>query len=191
LRHWTDTEGAFRLAGKLTPEAGATVLGALAPFERAAFDAARRDGRHDSHEAYLADALVDLARDTLTDTTGGETERDSSQKETTSANGGAGSDKAKRRRPVSRKPSFTVLVDLEALLRGHAEAGETCEIPGIGPIPVARLHELAPDAFWHVLVTRGRMTAGPDRGADAGVEARVSRGTGGPRRWRRGRGCSR
>ena len=47
-----------------------------------------------------------------------------------------------------------MLVDLQALLRGHAEPGETCEIPGVGPIPVARLYELAPDAFWHVLVTR-------------------------------------
>jgi hypothetical protein len=134
LRHWTDKEGAFRLAGKLTPEAGATVLGALAPFEKAAFDQARRDGRHDPHEAYLADALVDLARASMSDDLA----------------------KAEPAKPKSRKPSFTVLVDLEALLRGHAEPGETCEIPGIGPIPVARLYDLAPEAFWHMLVTRGR-----------------------------------
>jgi hypothetical protein len=129
VKHWTDGEGAFRLAAKLTPEAGATVLGALAPFEKAAFEAARNDGRHETHEAYLADALVGLATASLS----GETDT----------------------KPKCRKPSFTVLVDLAALLRGHAEAGETCEIPGVGPIPVSRLYDLAPDAFWHVLVTRG------------------------------------
>ncbi len=35
LRHWTDQDGAFRLAASLTPEAGAKVLGALVPFEKA------------------------------------------------------------------------------------------------------------------------------------------------------------
>jgi hypothetical protein len=129
VKHWTDGEGAFRLAAKLTPEAGATVLGALAPFEKAAFETARNEGRHEPHEAYLADALVDLATASLS----GETDT----------------------KPKCRKPSFTVLVDLAALLRGHAEAGETCEIPGVGPIPVSRLYDLAPEAFWHVLVTRG------------------------------------
>ena len=135
VRHWTDDEGAFRLAAKLTPEAGATVLGALAPFEKAAFDRARHEKRHEPHEAYLADALVDLAAASLAGRDDGD---------------GAAE------KPKSRKPCFTVLVDLQALLRGQAEPGETCEIPGVGPIPVARLYELAPDAFWHVLVTRGR-----------------------------------
>ena len=137
LTHWTDAEGAFRLAGKLTPEAGATVLGALAPFEKAAFEAAREEGRHEPHEAYLADALVGLAETSLSG-------RDE------------GGERGERSKPKSRKPSFTVLVDLEALLRGHAEAGETCEIPGVGQIPVSRLYDLAPQAFWHVLVTRGK-----------------------------------
>jgi hypothetical protein len=134
VRHWTDAEGAFRMSAKLTPEAGATVLGALAPFEKAAFDRARREKRHEPHEAYVADALVDLAAASLAG-------RDT---------GGGGE------KPKSRKPSFTVLVDIEALLRGQAEPGESCEIPGVGAIPVSRLYELASDAFWHVLVTRGK-----------------------------------
>ena len=141
VRHWTDDEGAFRMSAKLTPEAGATVLGALAPFEKAAFDRARREKRHEPHEAYLADALVDLAAASLR----GDDERTTEP--------GADIEAVK---PKSRKPSFTVLVDIEALLRGNAEPGETCEIPGVGAIPVARLYELAPEAFWHVLVTRGK-----------------------------------
>ena len=136
MRHWTDDDGSFRMSAKLTPDAGAKVLGALAPFEKATFDRARKDGRHEPHEAYLADALVDLA--------------------TASLAGRDDGDEGGGEKPKSRKPSFTVLVDLEALLRGQAEPGETCEIPGIGPIPVSRLYQLAPEAFWHVLVTRGK-----------------------------------
>jgi Domain of unknown function (DUF222)/HNH endonuclease len=137
MRHWTDDDGSFPMSAKLTPDAGAKILGALAPFEKAAFDQARVDGRHEPHEAYLADALVDLARSSLTD----------------HAEPTTGPEAAK---PKSRKPSFTVLVDIEALLRGQAEPGETCEIPGVGAIPVSRLYDLAPEAFWHVLVTRGK-----------------------------------
>ena len=48
-----------------------------------------------------------------------------------------------------------VRVDHEALRRGHAEPGETCEIDGIGPIPVAAARRLADDAILKVLVTDG------------------------------------
>jgi HNH endonuclease len=49
-----------------------------------------------------------------------------------------------------------VLVDIQARLRGEAEPGETCEIPGVGPLPVSRLYDLAPEAIWHLLVTNGQ-----------------------------------
>jgi hypothetical protein len=97
---------------------------------QSAFDQARADGRHESHEAYRADALVGLAEASLSGQTG----------EATS---------------TYRKPSFTILVDATALLRGHAESGETCEIPGIGPVPVSLLHEQADAAVWHILATDG------------------------------------
>ncbi len=57
--------------------------------------------------------------------------------------------------PKSRKPSFTVLIDIQALLRGHTQAGETCEIPGVGPVPVSLLYDYAPEAVWHALITDG------------------------------------
>ena len=131
MRHWTDPDGAFRLNATLTPDAGATVLGALAPFEQAAFDQARLEGRRETPEANAADALVVLAAaslDPAMDT---------------------------QAQPKSRKPSFTVLVDSTALKRGHAQPGETCEIPGVGPVPVSVLMDLAPDAVWHALVSDG------------------------------------
>ncbi len=149
LRHWTDDDGAFRLAGKLTPEAGAKLVGALAPFEKAAFDQARHDGRHESPDAYRADALEALADASLAGTNTPDDQVGDDDGDTD------GPRSAKAKRPKSRKPSFTVLVDLQALLRGHTEASETCEIPGVGPVPVSLLHEYAPEAVWHALITDG------------------------------------
>jgi 5-methylcytosine-specific restriction endonuclease McrA len=40
-------------------------------------------------------------------------------------------------------------------VRGHAVAGETCEIDGLGPVPVAALRDLLPDAVIELIVTDG------------------------------------
>ena len=48
-----------------------------------------------------------------------------------------------------------VRVDHGALVRGHLEPGEICEIPGIGPIPVEVARRLAVDSILSVLVTDG------------------------------------
>jgi hypothetical protein len=48
-----------------------------------------------------------------------------------------------------------VRVDHAALVRGHVEGGETCDIPGVGPIPVATARALAADGALKVLVTKG------------------------------------
>ena len=48
-----------------------------------------------------------------------------------------------------------VVVDYDALLRGHTVTGERCEIPGLGPIPVTLARQLLEDAWLKVLVTRG------------------------------------
>ena len=48
-----------------------------------------------------------------------------------------------------------VRVDHAALVRGYAEEGECCDIPGVGPVPVATARALANDAVLKVLVTDG------------------------------------
>jgi hypothetical protein len=48
-----------------------------------------------------------------------------------------------------------VVVDYEALMRGHTVAGERCEIPGIGPIPVTLARQMAEDCILKVLLTKG------------------------------------
>jgi hypothetical protein len=63
-------------------------------------------------------------------------------------------------RPGTAQPSgpgavVHVVVDYDALVRGHTVAGETCEIPGIGPIPVTLAQQMSEDAILKVLVTHG------------------------------------
>ena len=48
-----------------------------------------------------------------------------------------------------------VVVDYDALLRGHTVTGERCEIPGIGPIPVTLARQMADDSILKVLLTKG------------------------------------
>jgi hypothetical protein len=57
---------------------------------------------------------------------------------------------------IDRPPacSFVVRVDLDALLRGEAEAGERCELDGQGPIPVSMARSLATDSFLRLVYHR-------------------------------------
>ena len=128
LRHWTDPDGTFRLDGRLLPEDGAELLVGLEPFRARIFAEARAAGRREPYQAYLADALVAMARE---------------------ARAGSGTTRAVPR------ASIHVRVDHTAFRRGHVEAGETCEIPGIGPIPVATARALAADAVISAVVTDG------------------------------------
>jgi uncharacterized protein DUF222 len=110
-------DGAFRLDARLTPDAGATVMASLEPHRQRVFEEARSAGRRESQEAYLADALVALAENPSP------TERS------------------------GPRALVHVRVDHAALVRGRTERGETCEIPGVGPIPVATARALSSDAI--------------------------------------------
>ncbi|MEW6476489.1 MAG: DUF222 domain-containing protein [Actinomycetota bacterium] len=57
--------------------------------------------------------------------------------------------------PTGPNTMVHVVVDYDALMRGHTIAGEKCEIPGIGPIPVTVAREMADDAILKVLLTKG------------------------------------
>jgi len=126
LRHWSDPDGAVRLEARLTPDAGAAVLASLAGAERVCFDAARRAGERLAPGQARADALVAML------------------------SGGA-----PKKSATGTKASVVLRVDATALRRGHVEAGETCMIPGIGPVPVAVVRRQLPEAFLKILVTDG------------------------------------
>ena len=126
LRHWTDVEGAFRLDGRFTPEAGAVIWAALEPFKQRA---ALRNPNKEPDAAYAADALVAMAK-------------------RSSCSPGD---------PLRTGPEAVVhvRVDYAALVRGQANPGEICEVPGVGPIPVAAARAFAADAFLKAVVMDG------------------------------------
>ncbi len=103
----------------------ADLLEALEPLAQRRFQEARSAERRESHDAYRFDALVDLAR---------------AEGATTTA----------RPKHVAR-----VRVDLPALLRGRTQPGETCEIPGVGPVPVSHAREVLAHGLLQLVITDG------------------------------------
>jgi hypothetical protein len=124
---WTDDDGMRNYGVKLTPEQAARFEPTWDRLIDAQFAAARRDGRRESAEAYAADALVAMAEGVSTGSVGG-----------------------------SGSPLHgLILVDATALRRGHAIAGETCVVDGIGPIDVPAAKRLLGDAVVDILVSDG------------------------------------
>jgi polyhydroxyalkanoate synthesis regulator phasin len=68
-RTWTGTDGAWNLHVRHVPEVGAEIEALLSPFTHARFEAGRKAGSYEAREAYRADALLDLARDSTTGST--------------------------------------------------------------------------------------------------------------------------
>jgi len=105
-------------------------LANLKPFCDQIFAAVRAAGRREPADAYAADALVAMAE----------------------AAGAPGADNKGNSGP---RAMVHVRIDHAALLRGHTQAGEVCEVPGVGPIPVATARAWAADAVLKALVTKG------------------------------------
>ena len=126
-RTWSDAEGMGRLEARLTPDALAVVRSCLDPFERQAFDQARRQGRHESRHAYAADALVSMAKASGSESSGSK----------------------------GRDTLVRVRVDFVALKRGRTLPGETCSIPGLGPLPVSLVRQILAESLLELVVTEG------------------------------------
>jgi len=141
LRHWTGSDGAFRMDLRTTPDAGAAIVAGLGPFKEQVFADARCSGRRERSDAYAADALVAMAR--------------CAHPVTSEATEPAAPEHDRASRPRRAAASVAIRVDAEALERGHVEGGETCEIPGIGSVPVATAVSLLGDATVKLLLTRG------------------------------------
>ena len=125
VRSWTDREGAVCLSARLTPDEGAQLLTELDGRCREIAGEAKAGGWFESLDAHRADALIDLA---------------------CTAAGGT---------PAGPQATVHVWVDYEALVRGHTEGEEQCEIPGIGPIPVSAARRMASDAYLKILLAKG------------------------------------
>jgi hypothetical protein len=152
VRHRTDAEGAFCMTIRGTVDSGAQILANLRTEQDKIFRAARAEGRREPDEAYLYDALHRLVtRGTPANDLAEPRDREADEHPT------AQSDGAARRRPSGGSDAKVIVrIDYDALLRGHVEGGETCEIAGLGPIPVSVVRAwLASDAFLAAVITRG------------------------------------
>ena len=136
-RRWTDAGGARCGSYSLPAEAAAILEAAAQPFIDAALDAARRAGEHEPSEAYAADGLVAMAAARAEAAPAPEVRR------------GRG-----RKRLCDRR-ELIGLVDLAALRRGETRPGETCEIVGVGPVPVDVAREVFGDALLRIVIRDG------------------------------------
>jgi len=132
----TDADGTFVLELRTTVDAGAKVQAVIEEERERLFQAARLDGRRESLSAYAADALVNVCA------RGGGLD--------SSSPGGMGRSPGSRSKVIAR-------IDFDALVRGHADVGETCEIAGLGPVPVTAVRAMIDDgAFMAAVITKGR-----------------------------------
>ena len=138
-RRWTDVDGARCGAYRMTPEAAALVEAAAQPFIDEAIDTARRTGEHEAFDAYAADGLVAMAVATTTRVPAS----------------GAPPRGGRGRRRLRDRRELIALVDLEALQAGAAAPGGTCEIAGVGPVPVDVVRRLFGDALLRIVVRDG------------------------------------
>ncbi|MDQ1433591.1 MAG: hypothetical protein QOF59_407, partial [Actinomycetota bacterium] len=136
-RTFTDAEGAWNLIARGTADAGSRFESALEPILDALFERGRVAGEREPREAYAFDALLTLAdRDSPTTDTATEPVTVS------------------RSRPKIRY--FGLLhLPFEALVRGAVAGEETCEIVGIGPVPVRIARELLGESILKLVITKG------------------------------------
>jgi hypothetical protein len=138
LTQYTDKEGAWNLYGRGPVDAQAEFKAAHEPILDELFKAARAEGRHEPREAYAFDALIELARRATRTSAEPEPEAAPTTKQASPA-----------------KYLAIIRIDDTALRRGAVEGEETCEIRGVGPVPVSVARKLLGDAVLKLVVTKG------------------------------------
>ena len=127
LRTFVDCEGPWNLVARGTVADGATIEAGLRAAVDHEFHRARRDGLRESLEAYTFDAFKQLMTE-------------------------PGTDPGKQ--PTLRN-LMLLRVDVEALTRGAVAGDETCEIAGLGPIPISAARNLMGESILKLVITRG------------------------------------
>ena len=139
-REYVDGEGGWNLHARGTIADGARFRAKWQPRIDAQFKLARSEDRHEPHDAYAFDALIELAEGSGNDA---ETEPEPSEKPKSTP----------KRTPA--KHLALIRIDYESLVRGAVEDEETCEIAGLGPIPVRVARELLGEAILKLVITKG------------------------------------
>jgi hypothetical protein len=134
----------------------------LGNFETEIFNEARKSGQRESHQAYLLDALVAMARASATGTgtdadgsDGNSESGDSDDSDPGDQDSATRDTKKARTKTNNARALIRIRLDLEAYLRGYAILGETCSIPGFGPVPVSLARTLMGDAILELVITKG------------------------------------
>lgn len=150
LRTWTDGEGAGCGSWRTTPDQQAAILAAVRRFQDEGFEAARVSGAHESSEAYAVDGLAAMAAAAMG--------AGRAHRVVGVGSGGVAADRAGAVAPRAKLPAKAIVrIDHAALVRGSTEPGETCEIAGVGPVPVSLVREYVAsgDVFLAAIVTKG------------------------------------
>lgn len=134
LRHWVDKDGAMHVHAKGPVADLSEVAAAIDRLVGKRYRDSSLNTR-EGREAYAFDALVELARPSR------------------SAAGDGEHSGTKR----STDPTHLAIIraDLAALVRGSVDAGEICEIAGIGPIAVSEARALLGQSVLKLVITRG------------------------------------
>jgi hypothetical protein len=128
----TDAEGAWSFHARGPVDDGAIFVKVLEEITEQFFQAAYQEGREELRSAYAFDALVEMARR-------------------------ASGENAGEKKKPSKTPQLLglVRVDHAALVRGHVDGDEVCEIAGLGPIPITRARKLLGDTVVKLVLTKG------------------------------------
>jgi hypothetical protein len=127
FRMWPTADGMVEGHFKVTPQVGGAIKAVIDKGTGKHSRAARSSGVRESQDAYAADGFVDAV---VGDPNGAPAKA-----------GGW---------------SAHVVIDHEALARGLALDGETCEIPGVGPVSVEWVRTLLGTAFVTAIVKKGK-----------------------------------
>ena len=157
FHHWRDRDGIVRWAVAFTPDVGVPITNRLEVEAERLRTAARRAGTQEPFPACMSDALAAMLA-------------------------GPPPGAESKRQPV--RAELVLVCDLDAYRRGHAHAGEVCQIQAGGPLPVERVRQLSEDAFIKIVLHDGvRISTVKHLGRHIPAELRTALDLGPPPRF--------
>ena len=150
-------DGIWRLSTRLPVIDGALVDKTLDYFQTQIFDHARQQGDREPFDAYRADALVAMAQTAMGQDCAGTCTDASDETDGQHRSGNRSKRRRRHTRSSSIRHAIIITVPHSVFRTGTPGAGETCEVPGVGPVPASQVHQLMnDDPIIKAIVTKGR-----------------------------------
>jgi len=159
LKMWNNTDGMVEGHFRLTPEVGGPLKTVIEEHTKHVFRVKWCEGARDSNDAYAADALAALVLGEPDAAKAGNEQAGFEQAGAEQARAEQGRATKKARAAGSKRAgAYTthVVIDHETLRRGFALPGETCEIPGVGPVNAQWVREVLGESFVTAIVKHGK-----------------------------------